>query len=326
VQRKEQESEDGVPGTKQESSDLYERASAALEAGRYAEAQRLYERLLAGGYRHREVLHTLVWNLAICKANLGDFDGAYELAVTYGHYGGGRADEQKLLERVEQVRAAEPGAASGASIPRTKKAAGELFEQASAALAGGDYAEAASLFETLLASPVSHDEALPTIVWNLALCKANLGEFDRAYDLALQYGRFRAGGDDQKLLQQIESLRQGLVGESADATTPRTAEEASALFDKASASLKAEQFEDAKRMFETLLASPIKHNQALPTIVWNLALCRARLGDFDGARRLALTYTQYRGTEDDERRLFVQIEQLQHAGETSQEPTPATVT
>jgi thioredoxin-like negative regulator of GroEL len=172
---------------------------------------------------------------------------------------------------------------------------------------------------------VSHDEALPTIVWNLALCKANLGEFDRAYDLALQYGRFRAGGDDQKLLQQIESVRQGLVGESADATTPKTSEEASALFDKASASLKAEQFEDAKRMFETLLSSPIKHNQALPTIVWNLALCRAHLGDFDGARRLALTYTQYRGTEDDERKLFVQIEQLQRAGEASQEPSPATV-
>ena len=99
------------------------------------------------------MLHTLVWNLAMCKANLGDFDGAYELAVMYGHYGGGRADEQKLLERVEQVRAANAGEASGAPIPRTRKAAGELFEQASAALAGGDYAEAASLFETLLASP-----------------------------------------------------------------------------------------------------------------------------------------------------------------------------
>jgi tetratricopeptide (TPR) repeat protein len=138
VQRKEEDSEAGVPGTKQESSDLYERATAALDAGRYAEAQPLYERLLAGGYRHREALHTLVWNLAICKANLGDFDGAYELAITYGHYGGGRADEQRLLERVEQVRAANTGDASGAPIPRTKKAAGELFERASAALAGSD--------------------------------------------------------------------------------------------------------------------------------------------------------------------------------------------
>ena len=173
---------------------------------------------------------------------------------------------------------------------------------------------------------MSHHEGLPTIVWNLALCKANLGDFDRAYDLALQYGRFRAGGDDQKLLQQIESLRQGLVVIVWMVTMLEHRRGGfRARPDKASAGLKAEQFEDAKRMFETLLSSPIKHSQALPTIVGNLALCRARLGDFDGARRLALTYTQYRGTADDERKLFVQIEQLQHAGEGSQEPSPATV-
>ena len=67
VQRKEEESDTGVPATKEESSDLYERGTAALNAGRYQEAERLFERLLAGGYRHREALHTLVWNLAIAQ-------------------------------------------------------------------------------------------------------------------------------------------------------------------------------------------------------------------------------------------------------------------
>jgi len=51
-------------------------------------------------------------------------------------------------------------------------------------------------------------------------------------------------------------------------------------------------------VFETLLASPIKLSQAM----------------------------QYRGTADDERKLFVQIEQLQQAREASKETRPATVT
>jgi len=317
LQRKEQESDAGVATTKRESADLYDKASAAFDAGRYQEARRLFESLLSGRYRHREALTTLVWNLAMCKAHLGDYDGAFELGITYGHYGGGRADEQRLLEQIERVRQADTAGAADAGVrtPQTKDAAGELYEKATAAFQGGEYVQATALFETLLASPVRHDEALPTIVWNLAMCKAHLGDFDRAYDLALQYGRFPAGGDERRLLEQIEALRQGLVGEEPGAATPKTRDEAAALFEKASASLAAKQYDEAKRMFERLLPSPVKHSEALPAIVWSLAMCRAHLGDFDGARRLALTYTQYRGTADDERTLFVQIEQLQRASE-----------
>jgi outer membrane protein assembly factor BamD (BamD/ComL family) len=318
VQRQADDGDAGMVATKEESSNLYDKASAAYEAGSYREAERLFERLLSGRYKHREALHTLVWSLAMCKAHLGDYDGAYELAVTYGHYGGGRADEQRLMEQIEQVRRTDTGAA-GVAPPRTKDDASKLYEQATTAYEGGDFAGAATLFETLLASPVEREAALPTVVWSLAMCKAHLGDFDRAYDLALQYGRFRAGGDDRKLFEQIGAIRKGLVGEDVGSGMPTTSDEASALYEKASESFEAQQYDDAKRMFEQLLSTPIKHNEALPSVVWSLAMCRAHLGDFDGARRLALTYTQYRGTADDERRLFVMIERLQQASESGTE-------
>ena len=110
---------------------------------------------------------------------------------------------------------------------------------------------ATDLFETLLASPVKHDEALPTIVWNLAICKAHLGDFDRAYDLALQYGRFRAGGDEQKLLEQIEGSARASPARRGRHRPPEDGEEASALYEQASASFKSGQYDEAKRMYET---------------------------------------------------------------------------
>jgi outer membrane protein assembly factor BamD (BamD/ComL family) len=320
VQRQEDDGGGKVVGTREESSKLYEQGTAALDAGRYDEAVRIFSSLLAGRYHHRETLALLVWNLALAKANLGDFDGAFDLAITYGHYGAGRADEQKLLEAVEQVR---EGISGGAiATPRTKADASALYERASAALDAGKYDEAAGMFETLLASPVEHDKVLPTIVWSLALAKANLGDFDRAYDLALQYGRFRAGTDERALLQQIDDLRQGADGSSEASAVPKTLDEATALYEKATSLFRAGQYEQAKGLYETLLASPVKRSEALPTIVWSLALCRANLGDFDGARRLALTYTQYRGTADDERLLFERIEVMQQRVEAGAGAAP----
>src|SRR3954451_24825906 len=62
VQRSGEDSEAGVAVTQKESSEVYDKATAAFEAGRYAEAQRLFERLLSGRYRHRQALPTLVWS------------------------------------------------------------------------------------------------------------------------------------------------------------------------------------------------------------------------------------------------------------------------
>ena len=311
VQRQDQGGK--VAGTREESSDLYDRGTAAFEAERYEEAVRIFSSLLAGRYQHRETLALLVWNLAIAKAHLGDFDGAFQLAITYGHYGAGRADERKLLESVEGVR---EGLSGGAiTTPRTKDDASALYEKASAAYDAGRYTEAAGMFETLLASPVEHDEVLPTIVWSLAMCKARLGDFDRAYDLALQYGRFRAGADERALLQQIEDVRQSASGSTPAAAVPRTLDDANALYEQASSRFEAGDWEQAKTLFETLLASPVKRSAALPTVVWNLAMCRAHLGDFDGARGLALTYSQFHGTADDERKLFERIELMQQGVE-----------
>jgi cell division septum initiation protein DivIVA len=116
---------------------------------------------------------------------------------------------------------------------------------------------------------------------------------------------------ERKLLQQIDDLRQSAAGSTQATPVPKTLDEATALYEQASSRFEAGDYDQAKPLFETLLASPVKRSAALPTVVWSLAMCRAHLGDFDGARRLALTYTQYHGTADDERQLFERIELMQ---------------
>ena len=73
-------------------------------------------------------------------------------------------------------------------------------------------------------------------------------------------------------------------------------------YTRAASAYEAGEYRRALRLFERLTESPATTAEAMPEIVWNLAVTRARLGDIDGAMTEAMTYGQYR--RDDQSRLL----------------------
>ena len=118
----------------------------------------------------------------------------------------GNAAVASLLQR--QNHPAPPGVGG---IPHTDAEANAMYQQAVAAYDASDFAQAASLFETLTAAPVTSEAIMPQILHNLALCKLHAGDLDGAFATALAYGNAACVSHEQErqLLEKIETARGG---------------------------------------------------------------------------------------------------------------------
>jgi tetratricopeptide (TPR) repeat protein len=257
----------------------YTRAASAYEAGEYRRALRLFERLTESPATTAEAMPEIVWNLAVTRARLGDIDGAMTEAMTYGQYR--RDDQSRLLELIERIQ---------------NEQANAIYVRASSAYERGRYRQALVFFERLVEAPATTTDILPEIIWNIAATRARLGDIDGAMTDAMTYGQYRP---DE--LPQLLALIERIGGERATAQAHR-------LYERAASAYGRGRYGTALRLFERLTSSPATTAEAMPEIVWNIAVTNARLGRFDDAYTAAMTYGEYR--QDDQERLLQLIQDI----------------
>ena len=107
----------GIPHTSAEADAMYHRAVAAFDADDFLQAGALFETLTASPETSEAILPRILSNLAICKLNAGDLDGAFTTALAYGNSAGvSHEQERQLLEKIETARAG--GGAGAAAAPQ----------------------------------------------------------------------------------------------------------------------------------------------------------------------------------------------------------------
>jgi tetratricopeptide (TPR) repeat protein len=199
--------------------------------------------------------------------------------MTYGQY---RPDQQEaLLQLIRRIQ--------------NDQARAE-YDRASSAYEQRQYTQALRFWERLVEMPATTPEILPELVWNIAATKARLGDVDGAMTAAMTYGQYRPD-ELQALLDLIARIGR-----------ERETERARHLYSLGEAAYEGGRYRRALRLWEQLTESSATSREAMDELVWNIAITKARLGDIDGAMTAAMTYGQYRPSE--QQQLIDRINQI----------------
>jgi Tfp pilus assembly protein PilF len=304
-----QDEEAAATPTADESRAAFEQGQEAYASGRYEEAIRQFEAAMGAPGLSTEDLADLVWNMALCRARMGDEHGAMTDAMTYGQYQ--LAHQTELVLAIRSIihgPSEEERGSVEAGMPQTADEARSAFQQGQEAYASGRYEEAIRQFEAAMGAPDLGTEGMADLIWNMALCRAHLGDEDGAMTDAMTYGQYGPAHQDD-LIRAITSIIHGSAQEEAGgvAGMPQTDEEARAEFELGREAHDSGRYAEALRHFEAAIGAPGLDPSRMPDLIWNTALARARLGDQDGAMTDAMTYGEYRPNQEELIRLIRSI-------------------
>jgi tetratricopeptide (TPR) repeat protein len=227
--------------TEDQVRDQMSRASDAYSSGDYTRAADLFGELFVEPYA-MQALNEVHWNFAMCQAHLGNMPNALE------HVRAGGYDEAQFREACRQSN--------------IRDAHGD-FEAAVARYSAQRWSEAADAFTELLLHPGIPNEQSNTIRWNLAMCLAQLGQWEAAI------GHIRTAGYDER--QFREACRQSNL------------RDAQHDFAEACATFTNGDYSTAADAFVELMIHPGMPASSMPELHWNLALCLAHLDQWESA-------------------------------------------
>ena len=180
----------------------------------------------------------------------------------------------------------------------------QQMQQAQAHYNAGEWAAALEQFQSLYGIP--HPEMRqhrPMMLWNLATCLQRLGRFDEAivaYEEYLHHPNIQEAERTQAL-DRIRQNRMGQTDMTGDGNNPPplSPDEMQAAWDTANERYNAGEWEGALIHFQAVYGHPHPDMaQHRPMMIWNIATCWQRLGQFDRAIAAYQEYIQQPGVQE----------------------------
>lgn len=266
------------------------RAVALYEAGRYAEALALFERLYSlPELEHKR--HHMTWDMGMCYVRLGQNDQAVVMFQEYLLFPIPEAKRQRALEWIRRARTGEvppPGQEPPEVTPEQRAAADAEADKeiALGAAAGraGQYEQAREhMWNAYSLRAASHDKRAWAAA-HIARAYQHLGEFDKAIDFYQETLAFPGTTDAWrlKLLEYIRQCRKGQT-ERTEPPRPMTHEELWARFQAGAAALDQGQYAAALAIFQEIYENPDAPPERRRSMAYNMGLCHQRLQQFGRA-------------------------------------------
>jgi tetratricopeptide (TPR) repeat protein len=241
--------------TLDEAKAIFARAEQAVDYGQFTKALDLFADLAFHPGTTAEMLPALHWNMGICHAETGDLEAAFA-----------QVRAAQMSEDEFRVTLAERGVPTDPDQLALRR----LYTKASDLVRSESFQAALDEFTELMIHPALTTELAGPIHWDMALCFAHLGDWEKAE------AHINTAGYD---IGEFHKAMTG-IGISADAGVS----DARAQYYGAAEMVRAERYEEALDVFADLAFNGSIGADSLPALFFDMAVCCAHLGRWDTAR------------------------------------------
>ncbi len=241
--------------TLDEAKAIFARASEAVDHGQFSKALDLFADLIVHPEVTAEMMRKLQWDMGICYAEMGDLDKAFAQVRA------ANMSEEDFREVLAERRVpTDPG----------QLELRRLYTKASGLVLAGRFQDALDAYAELLVHPDLSTDLSGPVHWDMALCYASLGDWEKADSHISSVG------------WSVEDFREQMAarGISSDAGTS----DARQQYYDADQLVRDERYEEALDVFAGLSFHGSLGPEYMPSIFFNMAICHASLGRWDEAR------------------------------------------